>query len=93
MATEYGELVLMGTHLICIQKFGVRFPGSPPLFCIDDAPVVQLVEAPDLGSGCWGFDSLLGHHLYSKLRPDVGVVTARSAKPLTRVRFSLRLPN
>jgi hypothetical protein len=24
-----------------------------------------MVEAPDLGSGCWGFESLLGHHLYS----------------------------
>ena len=25
------------------------------------APVVQLVEASDLGSECWGFESLLAH--------------------------------
>jgi hypothetical protein len=27
-----GGLVLTGTHLLCTQKFGVRFPGSPPRF-------------------------------------------------------------
>ena len=49
-----------------LHSGGDRFKsGRVHQNCIADAPVVQLVEAPDLGSGCWGFDSLLGHHLYS----------------------------
>ena len=51
-----------------LHSGGDRFKsGRVHQNCIADAPVVQLVEAPDLGSGCWGFESLLGHHLYSKV--------------------------
>lgn len=35
-----GDVVLTGTHLLCTQKFGVRFPASPPI----NASVAQLVE-------------------------------------------------
>ena len=36
--------------------------GSTPILRSNNAPVVQLVEAPDLGSGWWEFESLQGHH-------------------------------
>jgi len=35
--------------------------GSIPILRSNIAPVVQLVEAPDLGSGWWEFESLQGH--------------------------------
>lgn len=35
----------------------VRVPSGPPLFAL----VAQLVEALDLGSRCWGFESLQGY--------------------------------
>ena len=35
--------------------------GSTPILRSINALVVQLVEAPDLGSGWWEFESLQGH--------------------------------
>lgn len=34
------------------------------------ARVAQLEEAPDLGSGCWGFESLYGYHFHMPTEPS-----------------------